>query len=103
MSKSEILTVVPIVVQQVKNTVSMRMRVQSLVSFSGLWIQHCSELGVGCRHSWDLALLGCGVGQQRHSDSAPTQELLYATGAAPKREKEKKEKNTDCISFAFPK
>ena len=64
----------------------MRMRVRFLASLSGLRIQHCHELCVGCRLASDLALLWLW---RRLAATAPIQplatELLYALAVALKR------------------
>ena len=77
--------------------VSMRMRVQSLASISGLRIWHCCSCGVGCRCSLDPVLLWLW---RRPVATAPIGPLAweppYASGAAQengkktKRQKKKK-------------
>ena len=63
----EALGGVPIVGQRAKTQlVSMRMRVPSLASFSGLRVRCCRELW--CKsQAWlesSVAIYGCGAGQQ---------------------------------------
>ena len=62
---------------------TMRLRVRSLASLTGLMIWHCCELWVGCRCSSDLALLW-----QRPAAAAPMRPLAWepphAAGAALK-------------------
>ena len=69
---------------------SMRIRVQSLASLSGLRIQRCPSCGIGHRHGSDCMGLWLWC---RPADAAPiqtlTQALPYASCVAIKRKKEK--------------
>ena len=71
--------------------VSVRTQVQSLLSFSGLRIQHSMSYGVGPRCSWDLALLWLW---RRPAATAPIRFLTWeppnAKGEAQKTKKRKK-------------
>ena len=71
--------------------VSMKMRVRSLASLSGLRIQHCRELW--CRSPPQLGS-GIAVLGHRPAATAPIRllawELPYAKGAALKRKEKKK-------------
>ena len=68
--------------------VTMRTRVQSLVSFSGLRIWYCLSCGVSHRSSWDLVLLW-----RRLAAAASIRPLAwefpYAMGAALKKKTKK--------------
>ena len=70
---------------------SMKMRILSLASLSGLRIWWCPSCGIGRRRSQDLTLLWLWY---RPAAAAPIQplawELPYASGAAPKEKKKKK-------------
>ena len=70
---------------------TMRWRLRSLASLSGLRIRRCHELGVGRRHGSNLALLWLW---RRPAATAPIGALAWeppcAAGAALKRQKKKK-------------
>ena len=71
----------------------MSLQVLSLASLSGLRIQHCHELGVGCRRDLDSELLWLW---HRPASVAPIGPLAweppYATGVALKNKTKQKQK-----------
>ena len=75
---------------------TMKLRVLSLASLSGLSIQHCCELW--CRSQGDLALLWLW---HRPADVTPVGPLAweppYATGVALKSQKKKKKKKKSTL------
>ena len=87
-------TEVPTVAQQKQIwLVSIRMRVQSLLSLSGLGIWCCCELWCRSETAWIPHCCGCGTGQQlylRFDPSDLTWELPWATNAALKKTTTKK-------------
>ena len=71
--------------------VSLRIWVQSLISFIGLRIQHCHSHGIGQRSDSDLVFLWLWLRSAAVGPIRPLAwELPYATGEAVKRKKKKK-------------
>ena len=77
--------------------VSMRTRVRSLASLSGLRIWHCGKKkekkkesgivvshGIGCRHSCGVGRCGCGVGQHLQLQFDPELGTSMCHGCGPK-------------------